>query len=122
MEQLDWRTIGIVWAYCVVWFFIQDIVKVIFYGLLAAYYWSVGRNKEVDNKKLIRNVKRQHRQSLAKSQSQVRGSKIRDGLPIASRPFDPADALMKIAKMEESISLLRKEVLVHASKTAEQYE
>lgn len=94
----------------------------IFYGLLAAYYWSVGRNKEVDNKKLIRNVKRQHRQSLAKSQSQVRGSKIRDGLPIASRPFDPADALMKIAKMEESISLLRKEVLVHASKTAEQYE
>ena len=98
LEQIDWRTIGILWAYCFVWFLIQDIVKVLFYKFLDFCYWMQAKRAS-------------RTKSMPPSSS---------GLPIAEKPFDAADALVKIARMEENIALLRREVLVHAAKQAEQ--
>ena len=60
-------------------------------------------------------MKREHRKSLAQSSHQAGPT----DLPV-SKPFDPADALMKIARMEESIGPLRREVLVHAAQIADE--
>ena len=98
LEQIDWRTIGILWAYCFVWFLIQDIVKVLFYKFLDFCY-------------------RMQAKRASRTKSMPPSS---SGLPIAEKPFDAADALVKIARMEENIALLRREVLVHAAKQAEQ--
>ena len=118
LEQIDWHTIGILWAYCFVWFLIQDIAKVLFYKLLSTYYWAMGsKNKDVAGKRMVMDIKRGNRKSLANS-SQQRGPGD-PNLPV-SKPFDPADALMKIARMEESIGQLRREVLVHASQLADE--
>jgi H+-transporting ATPase len=40
MKSLHWKWIGFVWVYCLVWFIIQDVIKVITYWLL--YKMNIG--------------------------------------------------------------------------------
>jgi len=40
MKSLTWKWIGFVWAYCLVWFFLQDIIKALTYWAL--YKMNIG--------------------------------------------------------------------------------
>merc|ERR1712241_1476191 len=65
MKGLSWKMIGFVWAYCVVWFLIQDVGKVITYWLL--YKMNIGsaaHHQVLQSQKRKVTIKRDNRRAL----------------------------------------------------------
>lgn len=76
MKGLTWKMIGFVWAYCVIWFIIQDIGKIITYWLL--YKMNIGseaHHQALTGQKRKVTLKRDNRRALTK-ESVMKGESL----------------------------------------------
>ena len=71
MEPVPGTLIGIIWAYCLVWFIIQDVVKVLAYASVNPTNFSIVRESaetKERNKKLV------HQASVRAQKGSVKAS------------------------------------------------
>merc|ERR1712149_62132 len=76
MKSLTWKWIGFVWAYCVAWFLLQDVIKVITYWLL--YKMNRGNRRALTYESVMKG------ESLVKASVRVTGKSTALHLPESS--------------------------------------
>ena len=109
MEGISWKLCGLTWLYVIIWFFIQDVGKMIAYWCL--FLTSTGfasQEREVADRK--RQMQRSNRQSLTR-ESIRRGKKVgelvRPSTRLPSAPSDVAGAMTRITELEAVIADLK---------------
>lgn len=109
MEGISWKLCGWTWAWCLFWFVIQDIAKMITYYILFITSAGSAQSPEKIEQDRIRALQRSNREAIT-FDSIKRGKKAGDFVRVRPdlAPTDVETAVLKINELEAVIANLKK--------------
>mmetsp|Transcript_4757 Transcript_4757/g.12496 ORF Transcript_4757/g.12496 Transcript_4757/m.12496 type:complete len:939 (+) Transcript_4757:271-3087(+) len=131
MEALEWRWIAFIWVYCIAWFLIQDVGKVLTYWLL--YKMNIGseaHHQSLMQKKDKVALKRENRRALTRESVMKGESLMKASVRLTGRgnslQLAPAEAkyqdmssaeiATELKRLEDSIKALKSALKSQSSK------